>query len=146
MGIQHKTLPMAAVQFHPESILTSPIHGLSILENALTNLKYSEDESEPVTSGAEIVASLEALSLDELKARLVGLGISTNGTKSELVVRLTLWEHKSREARAGRISFDSMSEEALIELKQGLGLKGKADTSDELVEILETCLLDSTKK
>lgn len=35
MGVQHKTLPIAAVQFHPESILTSPEHGLHMLRNAL---------------------------------------------------------------------------------------------------------------
>jgi anthranilate synthase len=35
MGIQHRTLPVAAVQFHPESILTSPDHGLQLLANAL---------------------------------------------------------------------------------------------------------------
>ena len=44
MGIQHKTLPFAAVQFHPESILTSPINGMKILENVLTFLRYSEEE------------------------------------------------------------------------------------------------------
>lgn len=41
MGIQHKSLPIAAVQFHPESILTNPMHGLTILKNALLNLKYN---------------------------------------------------------------------------------------------------------
>ena len=35
MGIQHKSLPFAAVQFHPESILTSPVHGMTILKNAM---------------------------------------------------------------------------------------------------------------
>lgn len=40
MGIQHATLPYAAVQFHPESILTSPKHGIMILENALKFLQY----------------------------------------------------------------------------------------------------------
>lgn len=34
MGIQHRTLPIAAVQFHPESIMTSPEHGLQLLRNA----------------------------------------------------------------------------------------------------------------
>ena len=35
MGIQHESLPFAAVQFHPESILTSPVHGMTILKNAM---------------------------------------------------------------------------------------------------------------
>jgi anthranilate synthase len=39
MAIQHKTLPIAAVQFHPESILTSPKHGVDMLSNAL-KMKY----------------------------------------------------------------------------------------------------------
>ena len=39
MGIRHNTLPFAAVQFHPESILTSPAHGMTILENALSFLQ-----------------------------------------------------------------------------------------------------------
>lgn len=39
MGIRHKTLPFAAVQFHPESILTSPSHGMTILRNALRFLQ-----------------------------------------------------------------------------------------------------------
>jgi len=40
MGIQHKTLPFAAVQFHPESIMTNPVHGMTMLENALSFLSY----------------------------------------------------------------------------------------------------------
>jgi anthranilate synthase len=40
MGVEHSTLPIAAVQFHPESILTSPAVGLRILANALRLLKY----------------------------------------------------------------------------------------------------------
>mmetsp|Transcript_11334 Transcript_11334/g.28525 ORF Transcript_11334/g.28525 Transcript_11334/m.28525 type:complete len:787 (-) Transcript_11334:457-2817(-) len=35
MGVQHRTLPLAAVQFHPESILTSPEYGVRMLQNAL---------------------------------------------------------------------------------------------------------------
>jgi anthranilate synthase len=38
--VQHTSLPMAAVQFHPESILTRTDLGLQMLRNALTNLKY----------------------------------------------------------------------------------------------------------
>ncbi|MBT3506165.1 MAG: C26 family cysteine hydrolase domain-containing family, partial [Piscirickettsiaceae bacterium] len=33
MGIQHKTLPIEGVQFHPESILTE--HGHALLKNFL---------------------------------------------------------------------------------------------------------------
>ena len=45
MGVQHKTLPYAAVQYHPESILTQNGVGLRILQNALRLLQY-EDEDE----------------------------------------------------------------------------------------------------
>lgn len=42
MAIQHATMPIAAVQFHPESILTLPKHGMKIITNALTTLKASD--------------------------------------------------------------------------------------------------------
>jgi anthranilate synthase len=45
MGIRHESLPFAAVQFHPESILTSPSHGMQILENALTSLMPLKSDS-----------------------------------------------------------------------------------------------------
>lgn len=51
MGIKHKTLPFAAVQFHPESILTSPSHGMKILKNALIFLR---SEEEVATNGTSI--------------------------------------------------------------------------------------------
>jgi len=43
MALEHKTLPIAAVQFHPESILTNPSYGLTILANCLTCLAYAKD-------------------------------------------------------------------------------------------------------
>ena len=39
MAVEHRTLPIAAVQFHPESVLTSPGEvGMPILEAALAQL------------------------------------------------------------------------------------------------------------
>jgi anthranilate synthase len=36
MGIRHRELPIEAVQFHPESILTAEGgHGLKLMENAM---------------------------------------------------------------------------------------------------------------
>jgi anthranilate synthase len=43
MAIEHKSLPLAAVQFHPESILTNPSYGLRMLANAVKNLVYEKD-------------------------------------------------------------------------------------------------------
>lgn len=140
MGIQHDSLPFAAVQFHPESILTSPVHGMTILENALRNLKYDEDEFAP-KSGAEIVGALEKLSLDELQSRLADAGLATTGSKSELVVRLTLYTHKSNEMKAGRLSFSDLSEAELEQLKQGLGLESSVSGKDGLAQSLEACLM-----
>lgn len=41
MAVEHAQLPLAAVQFHPESILTNPRHGLRILTNCLLNLRVN---------------------------------------------------------------------------------------------------------
>lgn len=144
MGIQHKTLPFAAVQFHPESILTSPAHGMSILQNALSFLRYVEDAGDGIeraSSGAELVAILEAKSEDELKDRLEAAGLSITGSKSELIVRLALYLHKSREAKAGRGILEDKSIAELKELKESLGLKGSASTKAELLQLLEECLV-----
>lgn len=145
MGIQHTSLPFAAVQFHPESILTSPAHGLAILKNALTFLKYKDDDAEETcgVTGSEIVADLEKLSVAELKDKVDAAGLVSRGSKSELVVRMALWMHKSREAKAGRLELKGMSVSELRQLKQGLGLKGTAPTKAMLLESLERCLIGS---
>lgn len=44
MAIQHKSMPIAAVQFHPESLLTLPKNGMQILENALEILSSKHYE------------------------------------------------------------------------------------------------------
>lgn len=139
MAIQHNSLPFAAVQFHPESILTSPAHGMRILKNALSFLRYDENETqeETATSGAELVALLEAKTEDELVAKLEQAGLSTIGSKSELVVRLALFLHKRKEATAGRLLLEDKSLMELEELKKSLGLKSYAKTKEELVLLLQ---------
>ena len=143
MGIRHKTLPFAAVQFHPESILTSPTHGMTILQNVLSFLKYPNDDEVAITSasGAELVGRFEALPVSELKDELDAAGLSSSGSKSELVVKLALFTHKSGEAKAGRLQLNELSVPELRELKQSLGLKGTAPTRVELQQALESCLL-----
>eukprot|EP00934_Nitzschia_sp_Nitz4_P008944 Nitzschia sp. Nitz4//scaffold14_size191712//77963//83546//NITZ4_001716-RA/size191712-processed-gene-0.12-mRNA-1//1//CDS//3329536906//8934//frame0 len=135
MGIQHESLPFAAVQFHPESILTSPMHGMGILQNALKYLKYDDDAQIPKT-GAEIVGKLEQLSSSELKEQLSRVGLVTSGSKSEQVVRLALWSHKSAEVRSGRLQLDQLSQDDLRELKSSMGLQVPADTTEELIKVL----------
>jgi anthranilate synthase len=39
MGIEHVTLPIGAVQFHPESILTSHADGMKIVVNMIERIK-----------------------------------------------------------------------------------------------------------
>ena len=141
MGIQHKTLPFAAVQFHPESILTRPAYGLTILQNVIEYLKCDEDAADTIKSGSELVAELEELESSKLRERLSAVGLSQTGSKSELVVRLALFSHKQNEATSGRLSLSNLSVEELRELKNGLGLNGEAVEKDEFVEILEKCLL-----
>ena len=43
MGVRHRELPIEAVQFHPESILTAEgDHGLKLMENAVQNREDGE--------------------------------------------------------------------------------------------------------
>lgn len=142
MGIQHTTLPFAAVQFHPESILTSPAHGMAILENALRFLKYPEDD-QSAKSGAEIVGRLEQLSMDELKTQIAAAGLTTTGSKSELVIRMALYTHKKIEVLAGRLDLESLSYEDLKELSISMGLKindGANDDKEALITALRASL------
>eukprot|EP01051_Picozoa_sp_SAG22_P004585 SAG22_NODE_249_length_13894_cov_60.455455_10_plen_46_part_00 len=38
MALQHETLPIAAVQFHPESIMTSYDSAMLMMNNVMTKL------------------------------------------------------------------------------------------------------------
>jgi len=141
MGIQHTSLPFAAVQFHPESILTSPAHGMTILKNALRYLTYDDEDDLTPKSGAEIVGKLEQLSVEELRTKLANAGLVEEGSKSELVVRLALWKHKSTEVRSGRLQLDTLSPEELDKLKGSLMLKSSPSSPEELLSLLEQSLL-----
>ena len=90
---------------------------------------------------AELVGRFESLSLEDLQALLTSATLSTVGSKSELVVRLALYEHKKYEGKRGRLSLSDMSEIELQELKQGLGLKTATSSRDELVKALTASLL-----
>jgi anthranilate synthase len=48
MGVRHRTLPIEAVQFHPESILTAEgDHGLKLMENAMRLAKVGSHAQVP---------------------------------------------------------------------------------------------------
>ncbi|KAK1743650.1 hypothetical protein QTG54_005247 [Skeletonema marinoi] len=115
MGIQHKTLPFAAVQFHPESILTSPIHGMTILTNALSFLsnESSDEKERPVCPW----------------------------TKPELVMKLTLRQLSENDISAGKFQLSDMTVPELRELKTSLGVKGTAKNKSSLIELLANCLV-----
>jgi len=161
MGIRHKTLPFAAVQFHPESILTSPVHGKRILNNALTFLKYDDaneggtkrpaerqhndsSDSNAPASTATIIASateeFENRSVAQLKDRLKTLGLGCGGSKIDLVTKLTLWKNTCDEVRSGELDVDELSVAELKELKRALGLKGTASNKTMLRSVLKECL------
>jgi len=115
---------------------------MTILRNALAALHYKKDGEEQTASAAELVGQLEQKSVAELEKRLKSAGLSATGSKSELIVRLALFMHKSKETKAGRNKLEEKSVVELKELKQSLGLKGAASTKDELLQLLKTSLLD----
>jgi len=140
MAIQHKELPFAGVQFHPESILTSPSHGMTILENALSFLEYENYSFGPKVT-MEASDKLEKLSVSEIKARLLARGIASTGTKAELIIKFTLWQHNSLQLQSGDLCLREMSVNELRELKQGLNLKGTAQRKEDIAALIEASLL-----
>jgi len=79
------------------------------------------------------MGDLEDLSMDQLKQRLGQASLSAAGTKSDLMVKLALWEHKSDEFVAGRVVLESMTENELEDLKQRLGLIDPVNDKDKLL-------------
>jgi anthranilate synthase len=138
MGIQHKSLPFAAVQFHPESILTSPSHGMTIIKNALRFL--TEGEAAKSKSSETIIEDLDRLSVAELKEQLKNANIAASGSKSELIIKLTLLTQKRDEAKNGFLNLEKMTVPELRELKLGLGVKGTAGNKSELLAVLKESL------
>lgn len=84
---------------------------------------------------------LEKLSDDDVKARLDTAGLCSNGSRSEMIVRLALFTHKSTEAKAGRLQLNDLSLDELKSVSDGLGLQTEAATREELLESLEKSLL-----
>ena len=150
MAIKHKTLPFAAVQFHPESILTSPAHGMKILQNALSLLSYESDQVNGVPSLSEedaavdkdetVVNEIDGLPVATLKNMLKERGMSAHGNKSDLVMKLALRQLKAKDLAAGNFDLNKMTIPELRELKTSLGVKGTASNKSDLVQLLKQCL------
>jgi anthranilate synthase len=147
MGIQHKTLPIAGVQFHPESILTSPVHGMTILKNALKTLKYndhieqSKSESQHESNHQIPSTTVDTnLPLSDLKKILKAAGLTVSGTKDELTDKLIHWVTLRDQHKAGTLVLDQMTVNQLKDLKHQLGLKGATNTKDSLVQAVRECL------
>jgi tRNA U34 2-thiouridine synthase MnmA/TrmU len=67
-------------------------------------------------------------------------GQSTHGTKSELVMKLTLRKLNEDYIRAGKFQLSDMTVPELRELKTSLGVKGTAKNKSSLIDLLENCL------
>jgi anthranilate synthase len=148
MGIKHKTLPFAAVQFHPESILTSPNHGMTILKNALLKLRYDDEHKydrdevdQPAYPDATVVDS--NLPLSDLKRILKAAGLTISGTKDELTQKLLHWVGLRDQYKNGNLLLEQMSVNQLKDLKHALGLKGTTVTKDQLIESIRNCLTNN---
>ena len=59
MAIEHADLPITAVQFHPESILTNPRHGLRMLANCLRHLAYDEGDAARAAAEEDVAMALD---------------------------------------------------------------------------------------
>jgi len=100
----------------------------------------SSNDQGAISAGAALVAKLEAWSVEELRARLESVNLETTGSKSELVVRLTLWTHKSTEAQEGRLNLEELSRAELNNLSRSLGMAESDSSSKEsLVKDLRKC-------
>jgi anthranilate synthase len=144
MGVQHKTLPYAAVQFHPESILTSPAHGIKMVENAIEFLTVSGGDGAKQhgrggvgDSGAKVVGELEKMQLSELTALAKSKKMTTPRTKSGLVMALALHAHNKHKVEQGDLVLKDLPKAELTALKRSMLVKGSAKTKASAVELIE---------
>ena len=84
---------------------------------------------------------MAALPISILKEMLSDRGQSVHGTKSELILKLTLRQINEDNIRAGKLRFVDMTVPELRELKTSLGVKGTAKKKSDLIELLENCLM-----
>eukprot|EP00571_Detonula_confervacea_P011901 CAMPEP_0172304458 /NCGR_PEP_ID=MMETSP1058-20130122/5856_1 /TAXON_ID=83371 /ORGANISM="Detonula confervacea, Strain CCMP 353" /LENGTH=1003 /DNA_ID=CAMNT_0013015689 /DNA_START=64 /DNA_END=3071 /DNA_ORIENTATION=- len=146
MGIQHKTLPYAAVQFHPESILTSPAHGMTILENALSFLSNGSEalgmpsDEEVSDHDNDVIHEFDGLPVATLKSMLKERGMSSHGTKADLVMKISVQQLRAEAYKLGQFDLATMTVPELREMKKSLGVKGTASNKSDLVQLLKNCL------
>lgn len=81
------------------------------------------------------------LSTATLKDMLRDRGQSAHGTKSELVMKLTLRQLNEDDISAGKFQLADLTVPELRELKTSLGVKGTAKNKSDLIQLLENCLV-----
>jgi len=88
----------------------------------------------------EVVNEFDAIPFSALKLLLKEQGMSVHGSKSELVMKLTLRQLKTEDLAAGKLDLATMTVPELRELKTSLGLKGTTKTKSEMIQLLMNCL------
>ena len=160
MGVQHKTLPYAAVQFHPESILTSPAHGLQIVENAIKYLKYEDSGDGDTQGGGQdvfgregegnpdqdlVITTLMELSKQEIItiAKEFKIASPVKRNKPQLAATIALAMRTREKIQSGVPFLDTLTLKQLNDLKKELHIVGKTGmrTKEHYVKLINDALL-----